>query len=41
MLQYFEKHTYMGPDSDLKIESAKEIATAKFVTLQEWLGQQN
>jgi hypothetical protein len=41
MLGYFEKHTYMGPDSELQIESAKEIATNKFVTLQEWLGQNN
>jgi uncharacterized protein YbjT (DUF2867 family) len=41
MLAYFEKHTYMGPDSELQIESAKEIATNKFVTLQEWLGQNN
>jgi uncharacterized protein YbjT (DUF2867 family) len=41
MLAYFEKHTYMGPDSEGQIESAKEIATNKFVTLQEWLGQNN
>jgi len=39
MFGYFEKHTYMGPDSELQIESAKGIATNKFVTLQEWLGQ--
>jgi uncharacterized protein YbjT (DUF2867 family) len=39
MFRYFEEHTYMGPDSELQIESAKEIATNKFVTLQEWLGQ--
>lgn len=41
MFGYFEKYTYMGPDSELQIESAKEIATNKFVTLQEWLGQNN
>ena len=41
MFAYFEKHTYMGPDSELQIESAKGIATNKFVTLQEWLGQNN
>jgi hypothetical protein len=41
MFAYFEKYTYMGPDSELQIESAKEIATTKFVTLQEWLGQNN
>lgn len=41
MFAYFEKHTYMGPDSDLKIESAKEIATNEFVSLKEWLSQNN
>jgi uncharacterized protein YbjT (DUF2867 family) len=41
MFAYFEKYTYMGPDSELQIESAKEIATTKFVPLQEWLGQNN
>jgi len=41
MLGYFEKHTYMGPDSGLPIESAKEIATAKFITLPEWIAQNN
>jgi uncharacterized protein YbjT (DUF2867 family) len=41
MFGYFEKHTYMGPGSELQIESAKGIATNKFVSLQEWLGQNN
>jgi hypothetical protein len=41
MFGYFEKHTYMGPDSASRIELAKEIATGKFVTLQEWLSQNN
>jgi uncharacterized protein YbjT (DUF2867 family) len=41
MFGYFEKHTYMGPDSASRIELAKEIATNKFVTLQEWLSQNN
>jgi uncharacterized protein YbjT (DUF2867 family) len=41
MLGYFEKHTYMGPDSALRIELAKEIATDKFIPLQEWLGKNN
>ena len=41
MFAYFEKHTYMGPDSELQIESAKGITTNKFVTLKEWLSQNN
>jgi uncharacterized protein YbjT (DUF2867 family) len=39
MFGYFEKHTYMGPDSVPQIELAKEVATNKFVTLREWLSQ--
>jgi uncharacterized protein YbjT (DUF2867 family) len=41
MFRYFEKHTYMGPDSETQIESANGITANKFVTLQEWLGQNN
>jgi len=41
MFGYFEKYTYMGPDSALKIELAKEIATGKLVTFQEWISQNN
>jgi uncharacterized protein YbjT (DUF2867 family) len=41
MFGYFEKYTYMGPDSQSRIELAKQTATNKFVTLQEWLGQNN
>jgi hypothetical protein len=41
MLGYFEKHTYMGPNSEPQIELAKEIATKEFVSLQEWLNQNN
>src|SRR5450755_597253 len=37
MLRYFEKHTYMGPNSKEKIELAKEIATEKFVPFKEWV----
>jgi uncharacterized protein YbjT (DUF2867 family) len=37
MFGYFENHTYMGPDSALRIELAKDIATGKFVSLEEWL----
>ena len=39
MLKYFEKYTYMGPNSKQQIELAKEIATEKFVPFQEWIGQ--
>jgi len=39
MFAYFEKHTYMGPDSAQRIELAKEIATGQFVSLEEWLSQ--
>jgi uncharacterized protein YbjT (DUF2867 family) len=41
MLRYFEKHTYMGPNSKAQIELAEEIATKKFVSFQEWIGQNN
>jgi uncharacterized protein YbjT (DUF2867 family) len=41
MLRYFEKHTYMGPDSKRQIELAKEIATKEFVPFREWLSQNN
>lgn len=41
MFGYFEKYTYMGPGSSPQIELAKEIATDKFVSLQNWLGQNN
>src|SRR4051812_28330697 len=39
MFGYFEKHTYMGPGSESRIELAKEIATGKFIGLQEWLSK--
>ena len=41
MFGYFEKHTYMGPGSESRIELAKEIATGEFVGLQEWLSKNN
>ncbi|WPV01927.1 NmrA/HSCARG family protein [Mucilaginibacter sp. cycad4] len=41
MFGYFEKHTYMGPNSTSRIESAKEISDREFVTLREWLSQNN
>jgi uncharacterized protein YbjT (DUF2867 family) len=41
MLKYFEKHTYMGPNSKPQIKLAKEIATKEFVPFQEWISQNN
>lgn len=39
MLAYFESYTYMGPNSDDRIQLAKEIATGKFTSLDEWIKQ--
>jgi uncharacterized protein YbjT (DUF2867 family) len=41
MLGYFEKYTYMGPNSERQIEMAKEIATSELVTFAEWINQNN
>jgi len=41
MLKYFEKYTYMGPNSKRQIDLAKEIATKEFVPLKEWISQNN
>src|SRR5450432_3878181 len=41
MLGYFEKYTYMGPNSKPQIELAKEIATKEFVPFREWISQNN
>ncbi|MBC7486122.1 MAG: NmrA/HSCARG family protein [Cytophagaceae bacterium] len=41
MFNYMEKYTYMGPDSDKNISLAQEIAKDKFVTLNEWIKQNN
>lgn len=41
MLAYFEAHTYMGPDSQTKINEAKAIATDDFTSLDEWIKQNN
>ena len=41
MLRYFEKYTYMGPNSKPQIELAKEIATKEFVPFREWISQNN
>ncbi len=39
MLGYFEKYTYMGPDSQSQIELAQQIATNKLVAFDEWINQ--
>jgi len=39
MFGYFEKYTYMGPNSVSRIELAKEIATNKLVPLREWVSE--
>ncbi|WP_100432259.1 hypothetical protein [Flavobacterium sp. 1] len=41
MCGFWEKYTYMGPDSTLQIELAKEIATSEFVTFDQWISQNN
>ncbi|MBK9728245.1 MAG: NmrA/HSCARG family protein [Saprospiraceae bacterium] len=41
MFGYFEKHTYMGPNPETQIELAKDIATNKFVSFNEWINQNN
>lgn len=39
MLAYFEAHTYMGPDSESRIQSAKELASGSLTSLDEWIKQ--
>jgi hypothetical protein len=39
MLAYFESHTYMGPNSDSQIQLAKEVSTAQFTPLKDWINQ--
>jgi uncharacterized protein YbjT (DUF2867 family) len=41
MLAYFETHTYMGPNADNQIKSAKEIATENLTSLNDWIKQNN
>jgi uncharacterized protein YbjT (DUF2867 family) len=37
MLGYFEKYSYMGPNSKPRIELAKETATGEFIPFREWI----
>ncbi|NJB87742.1 uncharacterized protein YbjT (DUF2867 family) [Lewinella marina] len=39
MLAYFEAYTYLGPDSENSLQSAREVATGKFKSLSEWVKQ--
>ncbi len=39
MFAYFESNTYMGPNSDERIQLAKEIATEDFISLNDWIKQ--
>ncbi len=39
MLAYFEAHTYMGPNSEAKIQLAREVAIEEFISLNEWMTQ--
>ena len=41
MLRYFEKHTYMGPNSKPRIDLANEIANGEFVSFSEWISRNN
>lgn len=37
MFGYFEKYTYMGPDSKTRIDLAKQTAKVEFVSFDEWI----
>jgi uncharacterized protein YbjT (DUF2867 family) len=39
MMGYFEKYTYMGPNSKSRIDLAKNIATREFIPLVDWIRQ--
>jgi len=39
MFAYFEENTYMGPNSDTQIRMANEISSDKFLSLEEWIKQ--
>ena len=39
MCGFWEKYTYMGPGSTLRIELSKEIDTSEFVTFDAWINQ--
>lgn len=37
MFGYFEKYTYMGPDSKMRIDLAEQTAKVEFVSFNEWI----
>lgn len=37
MFGYFEKYTYMGPNSETRIDLAKQTANDEFLSLAEWI----
>ena len=37
MFGYFEKYTYMGPNSKPRIDLAKQTAKGEFVPFEEWI----
>lgn len=37
MFGYFEKYTYMGPNSKPRIDLAKQMANGEFLSFEEWL----
>jgi len=38
-MNYFEAHTYMGPDAQAKIDLAREVTTAAPTSFAEWARQ--
>lgn len=39
MMAYFETHSYMGAEAESQIQLAKDIATEKFISLNQWIKQ--
>jgi uncharacterized protein YbjT (DUF2867 family) len=39
MLAYFESYTYMGPNSDSRIQLAKDVSIKEFTPLNNWIKQ--
>lgn len=41
MFGYFEKHTYMGPNAQERIDLARRTATGEFIALKAWIAGEN
>ena len=41
MFGYFEKYTYMGPNSKTRIDLAKQTANGEFLSFEEWIKRGN